>query len=280
MMDIDKEKIKPRIYDPDEWNDETKFHYRGYHGPGTTEGSGPCEGGAQKTYTEEYWKEWRQRYLANLSLIDEGIERIIGEAEKKFGDNLFIIITTDHGEMMGNHSLWGKNGSLFQDVLRIPLLVHRPGQKDQKIIKETVSSLDFFPTVMDAAGIKDFKSDGETLDSIVSKGGRDYIISECEFRAAVVRGNYKLEINRAGLRGRVYREFYDLGKDPYEFRNEYDNPEYKDIINELKEILKEKPGLTETLFREPDGADYWADLGNGPGLSRNGLSEKDFNFDL
>ncbi len=276
---IDKDKIKPRIYDPNEWNDDSKFHYRGYHGPGTTEGSGPCEGGAQKNYSEDYWKEWRQRYLANLTLIDDNIKRIIEEAEAKFGENLFIIVTTDHGEMMGNHSLWGKNGSLFQDVLRIPLLIHRPGQTESKKITETVSSLDLFPTILSAAGITDIRADGEPIDCIVSNGGRDHIISECDFRTAVVKNGYKLEINRAGLNGRTFREFYDLNKDPHEFRNEYGNPEYKTIINELTEIIKAEPDLVETIFRTSDGAEYWADLGKGPGLQRNGLSKKDGDFD-
>ena len=267
-----RDKVDPllceeRIYRDGEWDDESKFHYRGYHGPGTTEGSGPCEGGAQKNYTDEYWSEWRRRYFGNIALIDEWVGKIIGAAEAKFKDDLMIIFTTDHGEMMGNHSLWGKNGSLFEDVLRIPLIVHAPAQKKGRRIEETVSSLDIFPTILSAAGVKDIPScDGDTLENTVKRGGRDFIISECDNRAAVIKDGLKLEINRAGMKGRTYLELYDLEKDPYEFENVYGGEEYRDRSDELYKILENEPHLLETVFYKPGDKDYWLNTGSGAGL--------------
>lgn len=264
---IDPSKIPPRVFDPDEWADESKYHYRGYHGPGTTEGSGHAQGGAQKNYDEAYWLDWRRRYLGNLLLIDEKIGQILTAAEEKFGENLLVIFTTDHGEMMGNHSLWGKNGALFQDVLRIPLLIRAPGQKSGRVFGQTVSSLELFPTILHAAGAKIPDCDGLPIGEMVARGGRDYVISECEDRVAIVEGRYKLEINRAGMRGRVYREFYDLSIDPHEFVNRYDDPSYGEIIGHLQSILDSQPDLNETVFRPADGADYWLNDGRGAGLA-------------
>ena len=59
---------------------------------------------------------------------------------------------------------------------------------------------------------------------MTERGGRPFIISECDNRAAVLRDGVKLEINRDGLRGRVYRELYDLREDPHEFENRYADP--------------------------------------------------------
>ena len=273
---IDPDKMGERIYRDGEWDDASKYHCRGFHGPGTTEGSGHAKDHAQKNYSEEYWQSWRRRYLGNIALIDEKVGMIIDAAREKFGDDLWIIYTTDHGEMMGNHSLWGKNGSLFEDVLRIPLIVQKPGQSAGKRIKETVSSIDIFPTVLSAAGITDLpKCDGNPIEETVSRGGLDYIISECEDRVAIVKGDAKLELNRAGVKPNfpdqpsvLFREFYDLGEDPYEFENRYDDPKYSDKIKELTALIEGHPYLMETIFRDPaNGEDYWLNDGNGAGLA-------------
>ncbi|MBP3333104.1 MAG: sulfatase-like hydrolase/transferase [Clostridia bacterium] len=273
---IDPEKMDARIYRDGEWDDESKYHRRGFHGPGTTEGSGSAKDHAQKNYSEEYWQSWRRRYLGNIALIDEKVGEIIDAARAKFGDDLFIIYTTDHGEMMGNHSLWGKNGSLFEDVLRIPLIIQKPGQRSGKRIEETVSSIDIFPTVLSAAGITDLpKCDGKPIDETVSCGGLDFIISECEDRVAIIKDKIKLEINRVSLKprpdemtGKVFYELYDLEKDPYEFENRYSDPEYADKIKELTSIIEGHPYLTETIFRDfTTGEDYWLNDGKGAGLA-------------
>ncbi|MBQ8512980.1 MAG: sulfatase-like hydrolase/transferase [Clostridia bacterium] len=269
---IDVTKMGERIFRDGEWDDESKYHVRGYHGPGTTEGSGHVKDGAQKHYTEEYWTEWRQRYLGNIALIDEWIGKILTSARAKFGDDLLVIFTTDHGEMMGSHSLWGKNGSLFEDVLRIPLIVQRPGQRDGRRISECVSSLELFPTVLAYAGapVPD-QADGVTLDEQVKRGGRQYIISECDNRAAVLKDGIKLELNRPNLRGKMYYELYDLNEDPHEFENRYADPRYADAVRELTAILEAEPHLMETVFRPyEDGGDYWLNYGGGAGFEANG----------
>ena len=271
---IDPAKMEPRAFRDGEWDDPTKYHARGYHGPGTTEGSGHAKDGAQKNYTEEYWTEWRRRYLGNIALIDEWIGKITAAARAKFGDELAIVFTTDHGEMMGNHSLWGKNGSLFEDVLRIPLIVHSPGQREGRRIPETVSSLEIFPTLLDFAGAPiPPAADGMTLGEMVRSGGRPFILSECDNRAAVVKDGVKLEINRDGLRGKTYRELYDLKDDPHEFENRYADPRYADTVRALEGLLEAEPYLMETVFRAPDGADYWLDDGHGAGLAWNGAEK-------
>lgn len=267
---IAADRLPPRVTDPDEWNDETKYHFRGYHGPGTTEGSKHAPDKASKNFDEEYWSSWRCRYFGNIRLIDEKIGMIIEEARKKFGKNLLILFTSDHGEMMGNHSLWGKGGCLFEDVIRVPLLISAPGQTKGREITETVSSLDLFPTILQAANASfPARCDGSPLDVVVANGGRKIIISECDNRVAILRDGIKLEINRAGLRGHVYYELYDLNTDPHEFINRYDDESYTTVCNELLALLKNEPYLLETVFREPDGKDYWLNAGSGAGLENN-----------
>ncbi|MEG0942556.1 MAG: sulfatase-like hydrolase/transferase [Angelakisella sp.] len=249
-----------RIFDRNEWDDSSKYHCRGFWGPGTTEGSGHAKDGAQKNYTEEYWAHWRQCYFGNVVLIDEWIGKILEAAQAKWGDDFTVVFTADHGEMMGNHSLWGKNGSLFEDVIRVPLAIYTPvGQPQER--KQMVSSLDVFPTIMRLAGASlPQNCDGMELEELCNGGGRTYIISECENRVAVVKDGLKLEWNFMQPTGVMHKEFYDLNSDPYEFKNCYDNPAYSEAISELEALLdsKEKQeGMLSTVFYTGSKKPYW-----------------------
>ena len=272
---IDPEKMEARVFSPTEWEDESKFNRRGYYGPGTTEGSAYAKDRAQKNYGEDYWTAWRRRYLGNITLIDEKIGQILAAAREKFGENLLVVFTTDHGEMMGNHSLWGKRGCLFEDILHIPLLVRRPGQTVGARRTETVSTLDLFPTILDAAGLSTLPPcDGKPLRERALHG-LDVVISECEDRVAILKDGIKLEINRTGkmpkhpeFSGRVFYELYDLNEDPYEFENRYYDPRYAAAVKELTAILGAQPYLLETVFRDAEnGEDYWKNTGRGAGLA-------------
>lgn len=273
---VDMAKDRGRVFSPDEWDDESKYHYNGFHGPGTTEGSGHADDHAQKNYSEDYWRAWRHRYFANIVLIDRWIGRILESAKRKWGDDFAVIFTSDHGEMMGNHSLWGKNGSLFEDVLRVPLVVYQPGQ-ESRVEDALVCSDDIFPTIIKLAGADcpyDPRRRGLPLDEDVARGGRKEIVSLCDGRLAIVRPPYKLEWNRYERTGRIYKEFYDLGKDPHEFVNRYMDEEYRAIINEMEvrlEQLEKEEGLLSSVFYVKGGGalPFYVDFGEGAGYWNN-----------
>ena len=116
-----------------------------------------------------------------------------------------VLFTSDHGDMMGNHSLWGKNSCLYNDVIHIPLVVHHPGQTERKDIAERVSSLEVMPTLLDMGGAEiPAGIDGRLIDDVVAAGGRDYVISSVEGRVAVVCGVEQLhgaQVDATDLRG-------------------------------------------------------------------------------
>lgn len=266
-MDLDI----PRITREDEWKDRTKLHCNGYFGPGTTEGSGEAAGGAQKEFDEAYWRRWRQRYYANVCLIDDYVGAIIEKARSVWGDDLIVIFTADHGDLMGNHNLWGKNHSLHEDVIRIPLLIWEPG-KPAASKEEHVSSVDIFPTILTYAGcaIPD-NCDGRPLDEVVRDGGRDYIISLCDNRVALLQDGMKLCINKYERTGKIYYELYDLKRDPHEFENLYADPAYvekrKQLESTMQKLEKEEV-LMSSVFYNGSDRPYWLNFGDGAGLKR------------
>ena len=250
-----------RIFQDGEWDDPTKLHVNSYHGPGATEGSACVESGAQKNYTEEYWTRWRQVYFGNVVLIDEMIGEIISAARAKWGENLLIVFTADHGDLMGNHSLWGKNGSLHEDVLRVPLTVCSPGQTQRQDFPQMVSSLDIFPTILEAADAPVPPCDAMTLESQCRAGGRPYVLSMCDGRVAIVKDGIKLEHNLYTRNETMYKELYDLTADPHEFVNQYSNPQYAKHIQELENMLEQEEGLLHKIFFNGDVDPYWLNKG-------------------
>ena len=108
-------------------------------------------------------------------------------------------------------------------------------------------------------------------DEMVQQGGRPFIISECDNRAVILKDGVKVEYNRPNLRGKMYRELYDLREDPDEFENRFDDPRYAGTIRELTALLEAEPDLMETVFRPyADGGDYWLNDGTGAGFAFNG----------
>ncbi len=267
---VDMDRAIPRTSKEGEWEDKTKYHHNGYYGPGTTEGSGGAKDRAQKNYDEAYWRRWRQYYYANVVQIDSYIGKIIDKAQKLWGKNLMIVFSSDHGDMAGNHGLWGKNGSLYEDVVKVPLIVKYPGQNDKKEIVQRVSSLEVFPTILKTAGCNIPECDGKPLDEMVAEGGRDYILSACDGRLTIIKKNIKLDWNHYNKTGDMYYELYDLNKDPHEFTNQYNNHEYAEVKEELETILKQlekEEYLLSTIFYTPDKTPYWVNIGEGSGLA-------------
>lgn len=109
------------------------------------------KGCACKNYTEDYWKRLLTSYCANIKLIDDQVGEILRAVSEKYGDNAMVLFSADHGEMLGNHGLWGKHNCAYDEVWRIPLLIRYPGQKEAKTDNRLVNSTDFLPTCLDAA---------------------------------------------------------------------------------------------------------------------------------
>lgn len=100
----------------------------------------------------ENYRQIKQRYLGLVTEIDQSIGAILTKLEALgIADNTIVVHTTDHGEMMGAHGLFGKR-VLFQQSARVPLLLHMPGQRQMVGISGPTSHIDFAPTVVDLLG--------------------------------------------------------------------------------------------------------------------------------
>jgi len=219
-----------------EFDDPNRIFHWAYHGGGPgIEGSKNAPDGACKNYTQEYWTDIRRNTYANIAQIDDYVGRLINAAESKFGDDLMIIFTSDHGDVLGNHNLWGKNTCAYEDVLSVPLMVRYPGDQNPRRDSTRVMSTNICPTILKAAGIEENECDGVDYLDDVSRGGSRYTFAEGERFVTVSDGRHKYVQVEKG--GKQFYELFDLTKDPEEFYNVIDDPEYQvELANMRREV--------------------------------------------
>jgi choline-sulfatase len=112
--------------------------------------------------------EWvlnaRHAYYGMVSYFDHQVGRLVGELERLgLAQNTVVVVTSDHGEMLGEHGMWFKR-TYFDPATRVPLIASGPGIQPQARRSETVSLVDLAPTFLESAGVSDLQEIGETLD--------------------------------------------------------------------------------------------------------------------
>jgi len=106
-------------------------------------------------------REARAQYYASVSVIDEGVGRILDELDASNRlDNTLIIYTSDHGLCLGHNGIWGKGNAtapqnMIDESIRIPMILSAPKHLPiAKRISEFADHLDLFQTVLATAGIE------------------------------------------------------------------------------------------------------------------------------
>lgn len=237
LEQVDIGKFWPLKKKEGELESTDRIHHDSYFGGenANIDGCGMADGHACKNYTVQYWDRLRRSYHANVKLIDDQLGHILQVVEEKYGDNSLVIFTADHGEMLGNHGLWGKHNCAYEEVWKIPLLIRYPGQKIAEKDGRLTNSTDFLPTCLHAAGIQIPPCDGKPLQD--TSWRRNFTFAEGEGYLAVTDGRYKyVHVQKGGEHG---RELLDLDTDPAEFENQIYKAENQQILANLREKMIE-----------------------------------------
>ena len=151
-------------------------------------------------------------YPAMLETMDLAIARVLGELERlKIEEETFVVFTSDNGPFGGvgdARPLRGDKGHLYEGGIRVPLIVRWPGKVAAgKVREDPVILTDFYPTLLEVAGLKTRKhypGDGESLLPLLTDKGdleRDAIFwhypnfafhRDNRLGSAIRMGDYKL----------------------------------------------------------------------------------------
>jgi len=206
--------------------------------------------------TPEEYRSIKQRYLGLVTLVDQSIGAILSCLERLgLSDDTIVVHTSDHGDSLGAHHLFGKE-VMFEEAAQVPLLVRLPGRKRGKIVPQPVSHIDFVPTLLDILGQqKRSECAGKSLVPLIHNEEtptENVFIEWAPNRTKVKKGSSlapRRMIKRAVeestravvspdgwklcLRDKDLNELYNLNDDPLETRNLYSARQYASVISRL-----------------------------------------------
>jgi len=199
------------------------------------------------------WKYQRymQDYLGTIAGVDENVGRLLDYLDtENLSENTIVVYTSDQGFYLGEHG-WFDKRFMYDESFKTPLLIRWPNEIKAGITEdEMVQNLDFAQTFLDIAQT-DIPSEmqGESLVPLLKgekeKWTRDAVYYHYyEYPAEhAVKRHYGIATKDFKLIHFYFNvdewELYDRNEDPNETNNVFNNPEYTDVIKELKEKLEE-----------------------------------------
>ncbi len=201
-------------------------------------------------------------YNAEVTYLDHELNRLFTRMEA-LGvlDNTLVMITADHGECLGERGSFFSHVGVFDETMRIPLVMRLPGRLPAgKRIDAMTMNVDLVPTAMDILGLAEEKKgmEGKSLLPLVegsAKGIHEYVIDEGGHGAQVALRTEKWKFiktfddisylaNFQRNKGDV--ELFDLESDPGEKKN---------IAKENPETCRRLSGLLDKWLASRAGAE-------------------------
>jgi choline-sulfatase len=167
----------------------------------------------------------RDRYDSEVFFTDLWIGKFIAWCEQQpWWKNTVLIVSADHGEAFGEHSMYKHAFEIWEVLARVPLIVRAPGSAPRRI-SERRSHLDLAPTILDLMGQKPlpgfmgktivpelYGAKPDTREPILIELAED---SHNPHRRGIISGDYKLIVYEAGYK----YQLFDLSKDPGELKD-------------------------------------------------------------
>jgi choline-sulfatase len=231
-----------------------------------------------KKTNDDFEEDIKALYDAEILSFDHYFGEFISFLKNhNFYQNSMIILLSDHGEEFFEHKRWAHGSDLYNEQIRVPLVIKFPEQSFKgKKIEANVSLQDVLPTIMDFYGIK-YSSDirGDSLIPLIKSPKslhRPIVSSIYKFKPfellpgkiAVIQDQYKIIFNKK-YTPETYKyfkypppnidspvELYNLEKDPQETKNLFSKniKPKQELFDYLKQILEEMDRVKRRNRRE------------------------------
>ncbi len=206
--------------------------------------------------THAHVRNARHAYYGAVSYVDDRIGELLRALESTGQrDDTIVIVTSDHGDMLGERGMWFKM-SFFEWASRVPLIFHAPGRIAPARRAQNVSLVDLLPTLLDLAGVEGETTvplDGRSLVPLIENGDTawpDTVLGEYLAEGAVApmfmvrRDRHKYVACKADP-----PQLFDLAADPGELENLAGRREYAEAERALAAIVAETWDA-DALFRD------------------------------
>jgi arylsulfatase A-like enzyme len=206
------------------------------------------EDGRNVNLTEDYIEHVNKTYDDIIYHEDKAVGRLLDELKEQgeYSDSI-IIITANHGEVTDTRSIRGDerfgHGSLSDDVVNVPFMVHIPGSENSRRIQTQIEFVDVFPTLVDLTGLNkrslDEKLQGDSFISLLNEESGKKFQGELAFSTSY---NYNLQSVRNNSWKYVKmsgdERLFNLKSVPAEKNNVIDK--YPDIAKSMRSSLEQK----------------------------------------
>ena len=190
-------------------------------------------------FTENLIRSARQAFYALCTHIDHQLRVVIGTLrEEGILNNTILMFTSDHGDMLGNHGLWGKR-LFYEDAANVPMLLVGTAADESvghhRLDKRLVGWQDIMPTLLHLAGI----AIPDTVEGIpmIGEERREWLYGQygedTEATRMIHEGRFKLIYYAVGN----CLQLFDLQADPKELNNLANSAEHAEIQARLMNLL-------------------------------------------
>ena len=220
-------------------------------------------------FTEEEVARLRALYDGESVALDTELRQLFADLEThRFLDDAFVVVTADHGEEFREHGVMMHGNSLFEAVVRVPLLLIGPGIEPGRRVAEPVSLVDVAPTLLALIGVpaapsfegrsllsrlvrspqpEDAREPPDVLLELPSRGDGTALETQPHV-VGLLHGSRKLLVDATGR-----AVVYDLARDPEERAPDTSADGNLDLVARLlalRERLASRaaaPGLSVTV---------------------------------
>jgi arylsulfatase A-like enzyme len=229
----------------------------------------PTQGGLINGFVERYHPDLTPEQLqseidaydGSINYVDDQIKALFVELEARGElDNTIVIITSDHGESLGEHGLLQHSASLYRQEIHVPLIVWGAGVPAGKVIDTPVSTTALPATIMEILDANDgtFASQPLTLlfDGNIPANWAQPISEVAQFDGAAeqnptTHGEMKSVVSEE-LQYIIHENFgdelYNWRTDPGELSNLINDPTTKTVVDAFRSYLNT---LLGELFKKP-----------------------------
>ena len=193
-------------------------------------------------------------YDGEIALVDEHFGRMVDELDQRgFLDDTIVVFVSDHGEEFQDHGLHGHGATLYQEQLRVPLIIRLPNRlrsaEGPAVVETQVQQIDIVPTILEAIGHAGaMKTDGRSLLPLMvsDQGGSRPTLAVSELR---LDGRVADAVFLEGAHGR--RKLIEYRGGPFQ----------ADSARQMFDPSRDLGELLDLEAEEPLWAGYLATLG-------------------
>ncbi len=189
----------------------------------------------------------RAHYLANVTMIDQGVGKMLTALSKRgYLDDSIVIFTSDHGDCLGDHG-HSQKWTMYEQVTRVPMIIMAPGRIAAGLKSDAlIQPMDIvpwllaqakanLPEAMEAQSVEPAFSDADWSgrEVVFCEQEKDPILTDVKFMTCVRTKRWKL----VHFLDQDCGQLFDLKLDPLEERNLWAESAYQSVKAEMVERM-------------------------------------------